>query len=491
MDNTFILYEDQDWLVVNKPTALSVSAAVAWLRLHHDLDLHVCHPLESGASGVLILAKHSQAQQQYQHTEASTLRSEYTFWSKYAVRNPPHFTLLQAAKDNFHYQAHVTQAQHSDIYSYSAANGVAIAGAPHDTTTALPRPMVHHASVTGPWWAAPVTAPPPPSFIALEQNATQVDIALATCQDRRLGWLKSITNAYRVVHRDEMATLPFAAEVYGDLLSVWAYDESQSPAQTEAALRPAIEQLMRIYHCKGALVRTSNRDPHRNKLTRASHWLGHPNSEPFWVHEHGFKYRVQLTENKHTGLFLDQRDNRRRVALHAAHRRIANLFAFTCSFSQVAIAHQAEVVFSIDLAQACLDTGKQNLAANQLDRHRVGKFIQEDVRQWLARQLRRKYNDTRNYRALDLIICDPPVFAVSRQGGAFAVAQAWEHLVTSSASLLSEQGLALFANNHRDGDEHHYQSILQHHFHTVTPLLPPFDFPTTKHPHVRMYWCAK
>ena len=45
-----------------------------------------------------------------------------------------------------------------------------------------------------------------------------------------------------------------------------------------------------------------------------------------------------LTRTQHTGLFLDQRDSRRRVVKFAAGARVANLFAFTCSFSVAAAA---------------------------------------------------------------------------------------------------------------------------------------------------------
>lgn len=512
MDDSFILFEDQNWLVVNKPTALPTVAshggelgAVEWLELHHNLRLYGCHPLPRGTSGVVVLAKNVRAQQEYFHCQTE-IRSEYTFWSMHAASQPnrpstwdysgpvqsnvatTHFTSVRTVNGYYQYKAHVTDERPGQIYAHASACGVPIAGSIDCGKTKLPRPMLHRSGMTSRLWPTRLAAPLPPSFLTLEHDAEN-DIALAICQDRRLGWLKSITNAYRIIHRDEIDSQAFAAEVYADHMAVWAYDESKSPTQTVAELRPTIEKLLATYQCNSALLRTSNRDPHHNKLTRASYWIGPPQSEPMWVYEHGLHYQIQLADNKHTGLFLDQRDNRRRVALQAARKRIANLFAFTCSFSQVAIANQAEVVFSIDLAKGCLDTGIKNLATNQLDHLRVGKFIQEDARKWLARQLRRKSKNPSDYKAFDLIICDPPVYAASQRGGSFSVAQAWEELVAQSASILCHKGIALFANNHRDGDEYHYQSILKKHFKSVIKLDPPFDFPATQNTYVRTYWC--
>ncbi len=61
-----VLYEDDDWLVVDKPidlTSHSVrpgdTGVVEWLALHQGRHLHVCSRLDKGTSGALLFAKHS------------------------------------------------------------------------------------------------------------------------------------------------------------------------------------------------------------------------------------------------------------------------------------------------------------------------------------------------------------------------------------------------------------------------------------------------
>ena len=57
-------------------------------------------------------------------------------------------------------------------------------------------------------------------------------------------------------------------------------------------------------------------------------------------------------------------------------------------FGLRAVAGGAEVVFSVDTAKACLRTGMENFAHNDLTATGRGKFAQQDVRKWMARQLR-------------------------------------------------------------------------------------------------------
>ena len=219
--------------------------------------------------------------------------------------------------------------------------------------------------------------------------------------------------------------------------------------------------------------------------------FGEPLEDPIWVREGGLAFEVSLNESQHAGLFLDQRDNRRRLALGAAGARVANLFAFTCSFSALAVSAGAEVAFSLDLAAGSLDRGKRTFARNGLDAGGRGKFVREDVRDWLARQRRKKERDGPAWRGWDWIICDPPVFAAAGAGKAFSVEKEWPALAEACRDLLTPSGTALFSNNHRSGPEAFYQDVLTRHFHQVQPLTPPLDFPALpgEAAHVRLFSC--
>jgi 23S rRNA G2069 N7-methylase RlmK/C1962 C5-methylase RlmI len=309
--------------------------------------------------------------------------------------------------------------------------------------------------------------------------------------EKRSG-LEAVTDAFRLVHRDEVGA--FSVDRYGDWLLVTGYDESLPSSTLLERLKPELQKL----RCKGGVIRTNRRDPHRRKLFSDLVAFGEPVPKTFTVTEHGLRYEISLNESQHPGLFLDQRASRKRVMEVARGKRVANLFSFTCSFSVAAVAGGAEVAFSVDLAAGCLEKGKRNFELNGLAEGGRGKFIQEDVRKWLARQVRRKEKDPIHFPAWDLVICDPPVFAAGKKGGPFSVEQEWPFLTESIRQILASGGAALFANNHRGGDDGFYFSELQKHFSSVEALPVPTDFPlrassgqaTIGNPHVRTYWCC-
>ena len=497
--------------MVDKPVGMAASlpngpelGAVEWLRLHHSRIASVFSPIDTATSGVLVLAKDPSLLE-----NPTACVYEYLFWSQrkanatvmhskwkhsesaHAKSVTTEFEFTQHANGYDCYRARTDQPDPAVVYRHALASGVPVAGSKGCCNPQLPRAMLHRTQISGVLWPHSLSAPLPPTFEAMMASHPSFPLTLACCQDRRLGWIRSISNAIRVVHRDELPDCPFACEVYDDVLSVWAYDPKMDTASFAQAYRAEIERLMNTYQCRSALVRSMNRNPHRRQLSQGGYWIGDPQTTPFWVEEHQLKYRIQISETKHTGLFLDQRDSRRKLSLATKGKRVANLFAFTCSFSQVAVAAQAEVVFSVDLAKGCLKTGIENLKANQLEQLGVGKFVQEDARNWLNRQLRRKYRDSDSYPYFDWVICDPPVFAASSKASAFKVAEEWQMLVKQCAAILCPTGKAIFANNHRGGEAHLYQSILNEPFTAVTQLAPPIDFPDTGKTHVRTFWCEK
>jgi 23S rRNA G2069 N7-methylase RlmK/C1962 C5-methylase RlmI len=158
-----------------------------------------------------------------------------------------------------------------------------------------------------------------------------------------------------------------------------------------------------------------------------------------------------------------------------------------------ALAVGAELVVSVDLAAACLKRGRESVAINQLATGGNAKFIKEDVRKWLARQIRRKQQDSASYAFFDLLICDPPVFASAGKGKSFHVEKEWPALVSHASEILAPEGIALFSNNHQAGSESFYYDTLCSHFAKVIHLSSPLDFPQVagSPPHVRIYWCLK
>ncbi|MBK7701539.1 MAG: class I SAM-dependent methyltransferase [bacterium] len=510
-----ILYQDEHWLVVDKPAGMATHApragelgAVEWLELHLGLKTHVVSRLDRETSGVLLLARDAAASARAQRIhEQGGARKVYEFLSDRdagAVGLPAEwvrddeidgksarteFRRLGAVGRYWSYRVEIARGRAHQIRRHAAASGVPILGDGEHGGTAWPRLCLHCAEVRWPEIAEPVRAGRPASFGAAAAPDIERDFAI--CRDRRGDWIAAVSDAWRVVHRGEIAGLPASVDVYGSWFDAVWYDEGGAARETAVILEPLLTRVAEAYGCRGGTVRVHRRNPHGSALVADLVVAGEPPPDRFTVTEHGLRYEVSLTKTQHTGLFLDQRDTRRRVAAIAAGQRCANLFAYTCSFSVVVAAAGAEVVFSVDTAKPCLTTGRRNFELNGLAEAGRGKFIQEDVRQWLERQRRKKESGPGSYRPLDLVICDPPVFASAKDGGGFVLEKEWPVLARGAADLLADDGCAVFANNHQGGDHDLYRRQLEDEFAEVVDLQAPLDFSPVvgRAQYVRTFWC--
>ena len=507
-------YQDRHWLVVNKPTGLSTHTPrvgelglVEWLQLHHGLEVYVCSRLDKGTSGVLVFALTPEAAARAESIHnRNQARKIYYFISD---REPPQektwtcrqnldgkscstaFTAIRKGNGLFLLRAEIGRGRRHQIRRHAAISGIPILGDDEHGGSPFPRLCLHCGEVVWPEVSIKLSAEFPQSFEWLLAGNSRILIEAAVAYERRLGWLQTVSDAFRLIHRGELTDIPCAIDLFGSWLCVAGLDE-KIPAETLwTDLKPVLDYLEKLFACQGGMVRTHRSDPHHRELFGDACYWGAPPPSTFLVREHQLFFEIALNEAQHVGLFPDQRDSRRRLWQAARAKRVANLFSFTCSFSAAAIQGGAETAFSVDAAAGCLDRGKWNFAHSGLSEGGRGKFIREDVRKWLARQKRKKSGHTGEFKAWDLIVCDPPVFASTGKGQAFALEKAWPELVRDIRDILTENGMALFANNHRGGSEKFYVGELKKHFSKVTRLSPPFDFPELpgSPAHVRIYWC--
>jgi 23S rRNA (cytosine1962-C5)-methyltransferase len=163
--------------------------------------------------------------------------------------------------------------------------------------------------------------------------------------------------------------------------------------------------------------------------------------ERFVVTEHGMRLWVSLAEGLSTGLFVDQRENRRRVRDLSQGARVLNLFSYTSSFSLAAALGGATRVVSVDQSRRPLDVARDNFRENGLDPERHA-FLQADALDWLVRAAKKSDR-------YDLIVLDPPSFASSAGGTPFSVAKRYGVVAERALALLAPGGRLLAVTNHR------------------------------------------
>ncbi len=125
------------------------------------------------------------------------------------------------------------------------------------------------------------------------------------------------------------------------------------------------------------------------------------------ISEHGLRFLVDMKHGHKTGFYLDQRDNRRKVAPYLVGREVLNSFAYTGAFGIYALAAGAKGVTHLESSAAALELARRHKTLNPFPgRTAPVEYIRGDV----FAELRRFRTEARTF---DAVILDPPKFATS------------------------------------------------------------------------------
>jgi len=158
--------------------------------------------------------------------------------------------------------------------------------------------------------------------------------------------------------------------------------------------------------------------------------------EPHVVREDGAGFRVHLLRGLNHGFFLDMAEGRRRVRELMAARpggKVLNLFAYTCSFSVVALRAGARQVTNVDMSDGALAIGKRNHLQNGLTAG--ASFLPHDIFS--------SWGKITRGGPYDLVVLDPP----SYQKGSFVAEKDYARLIRRLPDLLAPGGHALLCLN--------------------------------------------
>ncbi|MEM9490725.1 MAG: class I SAM-dependent methyltransferase [Myxococcota bacterium] len=167
------------------------------------------------------------------------------------------------------------------------------------------------------------------------------------------------------------------------------------------------------------------------------------------VGEGGHRFLVNLNDYLDTGLFLDHRVTRARVAAEAPGRRFLNLFCYTGAFTVYAAAAGARQTVSIDLSHRYLNWAGRNLAINQLSAPEH-QLICADVLEVLRRRRFPAAAAATVGDGFDLAVLDPPTFSNSKKmAGVLDVKRDHRELIAATVALLRPGGILYFSTNAR------------------------------------------
>ncbi|HKU37514.1 MAG TPA: class I SAM-dependent methyltransferase [Polyangiales bacterium] len=253
------------------------------------------------------------------------------------------------------------------------------------------------------------------------------------------GLQRGETTVFRLLHEAADGVPGFGVDVYDDWLVV--REVADVAPEDESALLSGLARLgvAGAYlkrHPKQANELSQGDDP---RVAPSAPVFGREAPESLEVCEYGLPFEAHLHDGLRTGLFLDQRENRRRLGEIAHGKRVLNLFAYTGSFSVAALAAGATSVTTVDVSRVALAWAERNVARiDATERHRtLPRDAFEALEMFAVRGER-----------FDLIVVDPPSYATTKRGR-FRVTKDYVSLCRAAFGVLSEQGALLACLNAR------------------------------------------
>lgn len=511
-----VLFEDEHLLVVNKPPGWNTHAPSPfagegiydWLK-HREprwASLAIIHRLDKETSGVMVFGKTPLANRSLTAQFASrTVRKSYVLLSD---RQPKQIVFMarsklvrageryvsgahgEAAETKFEVRNPKSEIRHPDggfavpccelvaepltgrthqIRVHAAANDFPILGDSLYEGRSFQRLCLHAHSLD---FKHPATGELV-HFEAKPEFERHWSEALRAAHIDR-----AETNAFRIVHGAIHLRPGFYADALGDYVLA-QFDRPLDPAVKTPDGYLGLYSKVLTRHIRGAGVTESC----------PKHVHGQNAPDRFVILENGVKFELSFNEGYSAGLFLDQRDNRRRLLTshvaaefglptQASGLEVLNTFAYTCGFSVCAALAGARTT-SLDLSKKYLEWGRRNFALNGLDPAQHD-FIFGDTFDWLKRLAKRQ-------RAFDVVILDPPTFSQSKEGGVFRAAKDYRRLVAAALPVLKPGGVLLASTNAADWPPEDFlakvesairdgrRKILQRHY-----VPQPPDFPVSR-----------
>jgi 23S rRNA (cytosine1962-C5)-methyltransferase len=215
----------------------------------------------------------------------------------------------------------------------------------------------------------------------------------------RRALLDEQTSAYRLLYGEGDGIPGLTVDVYGPFAVIVTYADS-----LETLVPWVVRALVELLKLHGVVRRARVPDGEPPRLT-ALH--GRLPPRDLIIAEHGLRMQVDLFAGQKTGLFLDHRANRHFLGKLCAGKRVLNLFSYTGAFSLYAARAGATRVTSVDLSEPAGRAARANFELNGFDSEQH-EFVAEDVFEFLERTRRAGIS-------YDVVICDPPSFANSRE----------------------------------------------------------------------------
>ncbi len=231
---------------------------------------------------------------------------------------------------------------------------------------------------------------------------------------------------YRLIHAEADGLPGVVIDRFGDTCVV-----QPNAAWADVLLAPLVQALVAVTGVRTVLKNATGRARALEGLDEQSQVLcGQAPSAPLPVPMNGATYMADVMGGQKTGLFFDQRPNHAFAASLAQGARVLDVFSHVGGFGLAALANGAQSALAVDGSAPALALACQGAEASGV----AGRFT---TRQGDAFDTLAALAD--EGAQFDLVICDPPAFAPSKQA-LEAGLRAYERIARLAAPLVAEGG---------------------------------------------------
>ncbi len=238
----------------------------------------------------------------------------------------------------------------------------------------------------------------------------------------QLNLLRSDNNIFRIVHGEGDLLPGLIIDYYNGVAVIQCHNIGMysSIDLIAKALKNAFGGELKAIYSK-----SSDTLPER-VITEDKYLFGEVET-PHRAVENGVFYNIDWKTGQKTGFFIDQRENRKKLAQYSVNKRILNTFCYSGGFSLSALKKGASEVHSLDSSKRAIHLTEENLKLNKFSGEH--KSIVADEMEYIK--------DIANF---DIIILDPPAFAKSRTKRHKAV-QGYKRLNAAAIRQIKPGGL--------------------------------------------------
>ncbi len=227
---------------------------------------------------------------------------------------------------------------------------------------------------------------------------------------------------FRLVHAEGDLLPGLTIDIYGDVAVI-----EITTAGMERQKDNILKALKAVIPLRGFVLR--NDLPVRKEEGLDLYVEAEGVKEPLEVTMDGLRFLLRPLTGQKTGFFLDQRENRRRLARYVAGETVLDLFCYTGAFSFYAARAGAKKVLAVDRSQEALALAEETARLNGLKDRIV--FVCDEVTHFLS------------YAPLaGVVVLDPPAF-IKKKRAYFQGLKRYRELISLAQRRVTEGGLLL------------------------------------------------